>query len=73
MGQQHTQSVPNWHLQLLEVELVAYADISCQHTLITKQNYSQTLQEKACLSIIVLSLHPFQEIAHITMDVNKLK
>lgn len=47
MGQQHTQNVPNWHLQLLQVVLVAHADISCQHTLITNHNYSQTLQKKS--------------------------
>lgn len=46
MGQQHsrdTRSVPNWHLQLLQVELIAHADINCQHTLITDHNYLQTL------------------------------
>lgn len=73
MGQQHTRSVPNWHLQLLQAEcsLIAHADISYQHTLITDHNYLQTLQEKACLSIIVFPLRPFQEITHITMEVNK--
>lgn len=73
MGQQHTRSVLTWHLQLLQVEcsLIAHADINCQHTLITDHNYLQTLQEKDCLSIIVFSLHPYQEITHITTEVNK--
>lgn len=31
MGQ-HTESVPNWHLQLLQIVLVAHADITAVST-----------------------------------------
>lgn len=71
MGQQHTRSVPNWHLQLLQFELIAHAAINCQHTLITNHDYLQTLQEKVCRSVIVFSLYPFQGIIYITTEVNK--
>lgn len=47
--EQHTHSVPNWHLQLFQIVTVDHADITAVSTHITSHNYLQALQKMPVL------------------------
>lgn len=72
MGQ-HTQNVPNWHLQLLHIVLVAHADITAVSTHISPTTIICRLFKKACPCTIVFLLYAFQEITCVTMEINGFK